>query len=366
VANEPLQEQDEAPPFAVTCPEGQHLDPETETCVPDTLDPITVEAPEINAPATVEALKLGEPFDAYDSMEDCIAKNSEKDDPAGYCAEIQNRAEETSKIKVMTSDTYSGNKIEDSGVRFKKLHRTMEKLNLEHTHQHEDIDGKFKKLGEALDCNNATFKAVKTGIQSLRKQQRRIAGKVNEVINRPEPAPVDFTPILDAINETRTTLNKQVVDLARNGAVIQKSTSTSLRTMNNQLKVLESALKTHLVKIQTVEKSTATLPILTSQINTLTDATKNLPQLSTQVTTLTEKLEAQEKKLTEKDGVIEELKTKLEEETKNKVKETADLKTLVENNAEMIKTLSVFKGTQKNVVEQQEPDVQPAWKQGGP
>jgi uncharacterized protein YyaL (SSP411 family) len=134
--------------------------------------------------------------------------------------------------------------------------------------------------------------------------------------------------------------------------------------MNNQLKVLESALKTHLVKIQTVEKSTATLPILTSQINTLTDATKNLPQLSTQVTTLTEKLEAQEKKLTEKDGVIEELKTKLEEETKNKVKETADLKTLVENNAEMIKTLSVFKGTQKNVVDQQEPDVLPAWKQG--
>ena len=36
---------------------------------------------------------LGEPFSGYASMDDCIAKNSDEEDPAAYCASIQAKAE---------------------------------------------------------------------------------------------------------------------------------------------------------------------------------------------------------------------------------------------------------------------------------
>jgi len=40
------------------------------------------------------ALKLGEPFANYDSWEDCISQNQDKEDPEAYCASIKTQVEE--------------------------------------------------------------------------------------------------------------------------------------------------------------------------------------------------------------------------------------------------------------------------------
>ena len=40
------------------------------------------------------------PFGDYADMDDCISKNSDKEDPAAYCASIQKQAEKTSKKTV--------------------------------------------------------------------------------------------------------------------------------------------------------------------------------------------------------------------------------------------------------------------------
>jgi hypothetical protein len=40
-------------------------------------------------------LRLGEPFSGYSSFEDCVEKNSEKENPEAYCSSMKNSAEET-------------------------------------------------------------------------------------------------------------------------------------------------------------------------------------------------------------------------------------------------------------------------------
>jgi hypothetical protein len=51
-------------------------------------------------------LKLGEPFADYKDMDDCIAKNKDKDDPAAYCADIMRKVEgEPDKPKEQPKDS---------------------------------------------------------------------------------------------------------------------------------------------------------------------------------------------------------------------------------------------------------------------
>lgn len=38
------------------------------------------------------------PFAGYEDFDDCVAKNKDKDDPKGYCAEIQRRSEKRYKL----------------------------------------------------------------------------------------------------------------------------------------------------------------------------------------------------------------------------------------------------------------------------
>ena len=40
-------------------------------------------------------MKLGEPFASYSDFEDCVSKNSDKDDPEAYCGRVKKEAEET-------------------------------------------------------------------------------------------------------------------------------------------------------------------------------------------------------------------------------------------------------------------------------
>jgi len=357
-----------------------HLDPETNECIPDALDPVVVEPPVIESPAMVEALTLGEPFADYDSFDDCVAKNADKEDPEAYCASIQQQTEGETKetIQVLAA---TPNDV-------KNLRRLFAKELLDRKNQQEDVQERFKRLDTALDCNNKTFKSLRTGIQSLRKQQQRIAGKLNEVITtRPTPQLMDYSPILKAINETRDTLHQQMVDHVRNEADLRKQAEASFHAVKQQLTTYESALKNHLGKIQSLTKTAKTLPTMASQIKQLTKATKPLTSLQEQVTALKDQMTAQGNEyetfktvvnneyakiqeehaanLSEKDGTIEDLSKKLEEASANTVKETEGLSTRVDNLEAQVADHPVFKGTQKHATTETGLPAPKPWKQKG-
>lgn len=123
----------EPPTLEPACPEGFHR--EGEDCVvdepvaaepelpaapmpvipaetppsPAPIPPETVATLEIVTPKVVlpTMLKLGEPFAGYDSHDDCVSKNPDKEDPNAYCADIKRKTEgETVKETALPKDVY--------------------------------------------------------------------------------------------------------------------------------------------------------------------------------------------------------------------------------------------------------------------
>jgi archaellum component FlaC len=329
VPDEPVEETDEGVVQDETnCPEGTHWDEATMTCIPDMVEPVAVETTTPDA-ITIDALTLGEPFADYDSMEDCIAKNQDKEDPAGYCASIQNQAEPAQETRVLAA---TSNDV-------KHLKRLFAKEQLEHRHQHDDIQESIAKFNNALDCNNTSFTAIRTGIQSLRKQQRRIAHKLNEVIHS-MPQPVDVTPIVEQVNDRFATFHTQMHRMALTTASTQKTTQKSLRSFSHQLANLKESIP---------------------------DTVQLHAEVASSVTTMLNDLKAElESKLQEAiDAYRADVTKQLEETTHNKLKETETIVTRLDNLTDMVKSLSQFKAPNKTLQENKDtgPDAKRPWEE---
>jgi hypothetical protein len=173
--------------------------------VPATAEPVPItpaEQPKIEAPvvtvpvppeeesvAATEMLRLGEPFASYSDMDDCIAKNPDKEDPAAYCASIKQKSEgdtppatetsmnvyETNKsiMKLMEWNSTKGyirdvrnaeatNKLIESLLKVKKriakTNKTINKLT-------ENYNNALKELAKSI--NNSNSRSAKTLTESI-------------------------------------------------------------------------------------------------------------------------------------------------------------------------------------------------------
>jgi hypothetical protein len=140
VPDEPITEQDE-------CPEGEHLN-EDGICVPDEAPlPASIEITKLPTLRTKE-LHLGEPFADYTSFEDCVAKNSEKEDPEAYCASIQQQTEgETLTAKL--EETKRLHRQQTQGKSIAHLARRLEGFKNSVIETFEKVDDKITSVAEA-------------------------------------------------------------------------------------------------------------------------------------------------------------------------------------------------------------------------
>jgi hypothetical protein len=262
IPNEPLQEQEECPegqhrdidtgecvPNVVAeqeqaeCPEGFHKDDQGE-CVPDEVPKDEAVALEIDAPSivvegvkyertpdtvSIEELTLGEPFADYDSFEDCVAKNSGKDDPEAYCAEIQREAEPAAESLA--------------------LKHTMEERELKWKHSMEALRKELTSTNDVASRNTAKINLLRKGTLEASRNQQRIAETVNtitanlqQIASRPNLAPevnAKLKEIREQINASFATMTTHINDAM---TASRADTAKRMATMESQMRAHKSTL----------------------------------------------------------------------------------------------------------------------------
>jgi hypothetical protein len=91
------------------------------------------------------------PFAEYENFEDCVAKNSDKEDPAAYCAVIQRKAERTESLRTFLFAEkigLEGNVVKGVAIHPKVIWHPEEGVNwkAKHDYQREEL----KKAAESL------------------------------------------------------------------------------------------------------------------------------------------------------------------------------------------------------------------------
>lgn len=69
--------------------------------------------------------RLGEPFAGYDNLEDCVAKNGEKEDPEAYCATMMRNEEVNELTELRKKTSFGGRSIKEMDAAFVEYKRTM-------------------------------------------------------------------------------------------------------------------------------------------------------------------------------------------------------------------------------------------------
>ena len=199
------------------CPAGQHRDPDSGECVPDEAAEETVASP---IPTTIPLLKekiatfrlkenapklsLGEPFAGYTDFADCVAKNSEKDNPEAYCGSIKKETEGEMWFRKQATE---------------KLNNVIDRLNtIEITVPQDDLGWKQTKpyndkpLKEAIanikPYDDAPLKAeVATLKEAVAKKDEDIA-----MLRRAVQIADENVTVKDKIAETKQKTLKEIIE----------------------------------------------------------------------------------------------------------------------------------------------------------
>lgn len=290
----------------LSCPVGQHRDPATNLCIAD--DSVVEPAP--NTMETVKLptlLRLGEPFAGYSSMDDCIAKNPDKDDPAAYCASIMQKAEgePASEVKE-TKDIYETQQnirrrlaeINNVGVvrdariaeKVNSLNRSMagvakqvQSINTASTKQLKEVADKLQKHVKNVE------KAVSFNIVAeSRKQRRATAKELNRLVKQ-------ANTIVEAFNKHVTYTRQQLSELSKPYNKLQEyvtgelgKLSTAIATADKQTKQQLSTLQQSIT--ETSKRILPPDPKLLQEITALKELVKHVEEVATEQKTDFEKI----------------------------------------------------------------------------
>jgi len=255
------------------CPiAGTHWDELAGTCVPDVITEDPTGAVEPPATKVIVELKLpkllrfgefgGTP---YTSMDDCKSKNSDKDDPAAYCAEIM-RQSHGETLKEMSGDIYkrmernevaeyirdvkiaeSVNKdtkaIAQIANVIKTLPRNIQKQLLMESKLRASYDAnQTRQFNEALKkVANAINSLNKQGISNLEKSNKDIVEQVNKQLKG----------LSESVNKLSTFTNTRLGQLATANA---KQARKVAEQKKDYEKILEATDKVSMNKIRSLEQ----------------------------------------------------------------------------------------------------------------
>lgn len=275
-APETVKEQEE-------CPEGMHWSAEQNTCVPN-------EPPHEPVP-TMEVMRLGEPFADYSSFADCVAKNSDKEDPEAYCASIKTEVEETKIRRIVREELAK----QTESLTEKQLR---EQKELQEKQREESLDAKIKQIEESiknLGFNTAHVRAALKNVKSLQTDLTALREQ-NKGLGQIQKSTVD---LLKTLREKQKHVHPEFKELT---AAVTNISNTVTSDKHSWKHVTESLNKTVTELRQKIEDATSTL---TKQVN---DFTAVKPPVLTETVSL-----SQVAQLTEE---IENLKTHLKPQFK--------------------------------------------------
>jgi len=154
-------------------------------------------------PAPVVLKPLGEPFAGYVDMNDCISKNSDKDNPSGYCAVIMRTAEEVKRDDVgKLLEDLQDSISEVDNIRFRGIMKRADS-NVE--------DSKANEILAEAIAREAEFKLK--GLQ----EQLRLAHEDNEKLSNDVEPNRKIAEYTQAIHSENKTLQERL-DKAENRA----------------------------------------------------------------------------------------------------------------------------------------------------
>jgi len=344
------------------CPVGFHRDPETDECVPDqaatpkpipnvVVGEIKLQKPALK-PKLVESLtpmdlRLGEPFAGYTNMDDCISKNSDKEDPAAWCATAKRNVEgETVKLpegpmtELVKPIAMAISKEQVQNERRNSLRREKALLN---------------KLNEVVEAYNNFSKVFIAALSPLHENDALVVKRLDEVVaslNRVDMEIVkQISAVLKGTNKSDLAIAKRLNEVV---ASLNKADKSIVNYTAKNVKILETKLATHVkTRSADVKKMLETLPkpdlTWKQQIATLNgkveatdkqfkEAKEDYEKIMAKadsvhdenVKTLKTTTEELEKKGLEITALKEEI-TRLKETSDKKVKETQDLGVRVDN-----------------------------------
>ena len=122
---------------------------------------------------TKESISLKEPFAGYVDFDDCVAKNSDKEDPKAYCAVIMRATEES--LRESANNTTDNNTT---------TNKTIEEANviLEKVKKYDELEKQFKDTQEALNKSSKVIEDTKKDIDNKIKEAKETGKK--EVIEK--------------------------------------------------------------------------------------------------------------------------------------------------------------------------------------
>lgn len=292
-------EQEEEPE---ECPAGQHRNLQGE-CVPD--EPaLEIVMPK---PVSLEKIIVGEPFADYDSFADCVAKNSDKDDPEAYCASIEQQA--TGESWKHMFEVYQ---LEQKHVRedFAQRITTLTKATRGYGKDITEINKRLKKLDKQ---DHTIVETVNRSIDKLDKQDQKIAGTVTKTLQKYGEDIKDSNRILrEMIKKVRS--EPYVKPSQLKPFVTVQHLALKLTEVQQQVKGLKKDYESIIGAVDEKYKETKT------------------------------SLEEYKKKLVEADT---ESAAETEENKKNKIEETEKLTEWQENIEHKLEQLSEYKGKVK-------------------
>lgn len=361
VANVTEQEEQPPPEPAVhECPTGQHWDDTTGACVvdaepesPSTMEMIAKKLEPFRVKESAPKLKLGEPFADYTSFEDCVAKNSDKENPEAYCGTIKKQAEETVHYQRMLEA---------------KLNEVVSVLNSLQTVQD---DRSWVPRLEAVENKFSTVPEWAT-VKEMRREIFNVTRGLANVVASMRKLPADDRSWAKTLNECR----RQIKRLQESEVKSAGLNAGKVKELHRQITEITAALSN--VKTELTEQLNnaregfaAEKEALEGQIKTLTEtvesqkkdfetiletADKNIVETRK---TLEERIEA----LTKEKEDLERKITETAENDKKKLEETADLAKRVDNLED--KQKPEYRAKPKTVVDQAEVAVVNPYKDAG-
>ena len=315
---------------STACPIGQHRDPETGLCVAD--DELVEPAPNTNpAPTATETVKLppflrlGEPFAGYTSMDDCIAKNPDKDDPAAFCSSIMKKAEgePASEVKE-TKDIYETAQtlrkriaeIDSNGmVRDARTAGTVNKLieaNAKTYKLLQEIDNKNAKMladttKKIAEYAKTVEKAANFNLLTETKKQAKETTKLHNSLVK------QANVIVEALNKNKKTFDTQIGEVKTSYSSLQEYTKSQLTTLATSIAETNKSINT--IKEQVAQFNAKVTEQKTDFETILAAADKNATEMKDTIKSLEEWKKETEQKLTE---------TKQQEAEKNKLTEALE------------------------------------------
>jgi len=297
------------------CPTGQHRDPTTGLCIAD--DAVVEPPPNIATEAVKlpRILKLGEPFAGYKNMDDCIAKNPDKEDPAAYCATIMRKVEGDKASEIKES---------------KDIYETQQTL----TKKLQEIDTR----GYARDAQLAT---------SINSVNRAAAANYRQAVN--------------VLNHVNAIAEKTLTDTKKLTRNVESAANHNLLAETKKLRASDTMLQSQIKEVTAT--STKNHQQLQSQIIEATEAaTKSHKQLqeyttaqiSKLATSTAKELQTLRKANPQTIKEMQQLRHEIEETKQLATQQKKDFETIlatadktVENLQEQVKTLEEWKATQE-------------------